>query len=174
MVGIPLNYILFKFINNTFYNDVVILPIIKEVMTEVFEDADKLPLTIISSFQDMSSREDISNKSSYYYPVKHIQEDIAKGALPLSLNEFKLARYGVVGLKVDSTITAKQFLTSAAHEYIAAAHCVLEEDIESDSMIIGAKKRAGYDLAEKLAEKLCKIPKIAEMLADFDEDLRKN
>lgn len=169
MQGISLNYILPKFINNTIYKSDPILRIIQIAMASALVDINKIPLTVISSFQN------VPDKLGYYYTPTQLQYDSDNNMFPLSMKEFERARYGAVRLKLNYMITGRQFLTTAIHEY---THAVQYEEkpevlgiIGENPMVVEAKEQAAYELSGKLTETVCCEAWVVEMVTGLDKEL---
>jgi len=169
MQGMSLDHILPKFINNTIYRNDPILRIIQIAMAAVPVEINKIPLTVISPFNN------VPGKLGYYYTPIQLQQDKADGKFTMGEEQFERASYGVVRLKLDFSIEAKKFLITAIHEYIHAAQYEEEPDvmriIGEDPMVVEAKEKAAYDLAEKLTGTVCEEAWVIKVLDDLDKEL---
>ena len=169
MKGISIDHILPRFINNTAYKNEPILYVIQIALAVVSIENDKIPLTVISTFQN------VPNKLGYYYTPAQLRDDWDAGMFLIGEEEFKRALYGVVRLKLDGLIAARLFLTAAIHEYTHAAQYKKEPEvmkiIREDQMVVDAKEEAAYKLAEKLVARVCKESWVVEALDDLDREL---
>lgn len=167
--GISIDCILPKFINNTIYKNAPILHIVQIALTVASIENDKIPLTVISTFQN------IPNKLGYYYTPAQLRNDWDVGMFLIGEEEFKRAQYGVVRLKLDFTISARLFLTTAIHEYTHASQYKEESEvmrsIGEDQMVVDAKEEAAYILAEKLTGTACEESWVIKVIDNLNKEL---
>lgn len=169
MKGISMYHILPLFINNTIYKNNPVLQVIQVALAAAEIEEDKIPLTVVSPFRN------ISNKLGYYYTPAQLQSDWDVGLFLIGEEEFKRAQYGVVRLKLDGLIAARQFLTTAVHEYIHTAQYRKEPEIMKiigeDSTVVAAKEAEACMLAEKLVGTVCAESWVVGALNDLDKEL---
>ena len=169
MKEISIDHILPRFINNTTYKNDPILHVIQIAMAAVSIEDNKIPLTVISTFRN------VPDKLGYYYTPVQLQCDWDAGMFLIGEEEFKRSQYGVVRLKLDGLIAARQFLTTAIHEYTHAAQYEEEPKIMriigEDQMVVDAKEAMAYKMAEKLMGTVCSEDWVIEVLDDLDKEL---
>jgi len=156
-------YILPKFINNTIYAEKLIAAVIQIALSIVFTDVDKIPLTVVSQFYDVPE-----SLGEYYPPNRENMPDW------ISREEFEFARNGIVRLKLDFSIDAKQFLTEAVYQYTCTTRRGEERGeitgIE-DPMSVDAARRAEYGQAMQLVATACYEDQVMLTLEDLDNEL---
>jgi hypothetical protein len=158
-----------KFINNTVYDRNNILCIIQTAIALADVSAVEIPLTVISSFANLP------DKLGYYYTPAQLRSDYDEGLFSMGAKEFERAKYGVVRLKLDFSVTATGFLTTAIHEYLHAAQYRDDPEIMriigEDPAIVDIKEKVVYARASHLTSVACADPVIIAALAKLDEEL---